>query len=243
MLKGITGRRQRGRVVEALLRQTNLEDVRTKKLGGYSGGMRQRFGVAVALLGEPELIIVDEPTAGIDPAERVRFLNLLSEIGEQAVVILSTHIVEDVTELCSRMAVIDRGTILLEADPAAAVGALRGRMCGRHGCSALCCISGAAGEVTGCRSNTRGRAATRASAVRTRIIRPRPERELRIVSRIGSGPCPVPMHGQPTQDLARPPRTLHPTGRERERSCACGGCWSATQRWRSSPSRLLRPAG
>ena len=128
VLKGITNRRERREVVEALLRQVNLYDVRRKKLGGYSGGMRQRFGVAVALLGDPKLIIVDEPTAGLDPAERVRFLNLLSEIGQSAVVILSTHIVEDVSELCSRMAIIDRGEILLEAEPLAAVDALRGRI-------------------------------------------------------------------------------------------------------------------
>jgi ABC-type multidrug transport system ATPase subunit len=128
VLKGITGRGERRTVVEALLRQTNLYDVRRKKLGGYSGGMRQRFGVAVALLGDPTLIIVDEPTAGLDPAERVRFLNLLSEIGERAVVVLSTHIVEDVSELCSRMAIIDRGEILLEAEPLGAVDDLRGRM-------------------------------------------------------------------------------------------------------------------
>ena len=128
VLKGINGRRERREVVEALLRQVNLYDVRRKKLGGYSGGMRQRFGVAVALLGDPRLIIVDEPTAGLDPAERVRFLNLLSEIGQSAVVLLSTHIVEDVSELCSRMAIIDRGEILLEAEPLAAVAALRGRI-------------------------------------------------------------------------------------------------------------------
>ncbi len=128
VLKGITGRRERREVVEALLRQVNLYDARRKKLGGYSGGMRQRFGVAVALLGDPRLIIVDEPTAGLDPAERVRFLNLLSEIGQSAVVILSTHIVEDVSELCSLMAIIDRGQILLEAEPLAAVAALRGRV-------------------------------------------------------------------------------------------------------------------
>jgi ABC-2 type transport system ATP-binding protein len=128
VLKGITKRGERREVVETLLRQTNLYDVRGKKLGGYSGGMRQRFGVAVALLGDPRLIIVDEPTAGLDPAERVRFLNLLSEIGERAVVILSTHIVEDVSELCSRMAIIDKGEILLEGEPAAAIAALRGRV-------------------------------------------------------------------------------------------------------------------
>lgn len=128
ILEGFTERVERKRVVEALLRQTNLWDVRRERLGGYSGGMRQRFGIAVALLGEPSLIIVDEPTAGLDPAERVRFLNLLSEIGEQAVVILSTHIVEDVSELCSRMAIINKGEILLEAEPLAAIAALRGRV-------------------------------------------------------------------------------------------------------------------
>jgi ABC-2 type transport system ATP-binding protein len=128
ILEGFKDRAERQRVVEGLLRQTNLWDVRRERLGGYSGGMRQRFGIAVALLGGPSLIIVDEPTAGLDPAERVRFLNLLSEIGEKAVVILSTHIVEDVAELCSRMAIIDRGEILLEAEPAAAVAALRGRV-------------------------------------------------------------------------------------------------------------------
>src|SRR5690606_8158085 len=109
-------------------RQVNLWDVRRQKLGGYSGGMKQRFGVAVALLGNPRLLIVDEPTAGLDPAERVRFLNLLSELGENSVVLLSTHIVEDVTELCTRMAIIDGGEILLEAAPLEAVEDLRGRI-------------------------------------------------------------------------------------------------------------------
>ncbi|HEY0037903.1 MAG TPA: ABC transporter ATP-binding protein [Longimicrobium sp.] len=126
ILKGITGRGERREAVERLLRQVNLWDVRRQRLGGYSGGMRQRFGVAVALLGDPTLVIVDEPTAGLDPAERVRFLNLLSELGEQAIVILSTHIVEDVVDLCTHMAIIDRGRILLEAAPLSAIDGLRG---------------------------------------------------------------------------------------------------------------------
>ena len=128
ILKGITGRKARKEVVEALLRQTNLWDKRKQKLGGFSGGMRQRFGVAVALLGNPKLMIVDEPTAGLDPAERVRFLNLLSELGENSVVILSTHIVEDVSELCTRMAIIDHGRILKEAEPLKAVADLKGKI-------------------------------------------------------------------------------------------------------------------
>ena len=128
ILKGIVERGPRKDVVHALLRQTNLWEVRKQKLGGYSGGMRQRFGVAVALLGNPKLLIVDEPTAGLDPAERVRFLNLLSELGENSVVILSTHIVEDVSELCTRMAIIDQGQILLEAEPLAAMAELTGRI-------------------------------------------------------------------------------------------------------------------
>jgi ABC-type multidrug transport system ATPase subunit len=128
VLKGIVERGVRRDVVESLLRQTNLWHVRGNRLGTFSGGMRQRFGVAVALLGNPKLIIVDEPTAGLDPEERVRFLNLLSQIGEHSVVILSTHIVEDVEELCSRMAIIDEGEILLEAEPARAIDELRGRI-------------------------------------------------------------------------------------------------------------------
>jgi ABC-type multidrug transport system ATPase subunit len=128
ILKGLTGRQSRREVVEVLLRKVNLWDVRRQKLGGYSGGMRQRFGVAVALLGNPKLMIVDEPTAGLDPAERVRFLNLLSELGENSVVILSTHIVEDVSELCTRMAIINKGTILLDAEPLGAIEELKERI-------------------------------------------------------------------------------------------------------------------
>ena len=128
ILEGIVGRAERKAVVEALLRQTNLWDVRRQKVGGFSGGMRQRFGIALALLGNPKLLIVDEPTAGLDPAERVRFLNLLSELGENSVVILSTHIVEDVSELCTRMAIIDKGRILLEAEPLRAVERMEGRV-------------------------------------------------------------------------------------------------------------------
>jgi ABC-2 type transport system ATP-binding protein len=128
VLKGIEEQGARREVVQALLRQTNLWEVRGSQLGTFSGGMRQRFGVAVALLGNPKLIIVDEPTAGLDPEERVRFLNLLSQIGQDSVVILSTHIVEDVEELCTRMAIIDHGEILVEAQPAQAIAELQGRI-------------------------------------------------------------------------------------------------------------------
>ena len=128
VMKGVVDAGARRDVVEALLRRTNLWDVRHKRVGTFSGGMRQRLGVAVALLGNPTLIIVDEPTAGLDPEERVRFLNLLGEIGESSAVILSTHIVEDVEELCSRLAIIDRGEILLTATPSEAIRELRGRV-------------------------------------------------------------------------------------------------------------------
>ena len=128
VLKGITGRSEQKEVVENLLHQTNLWEVRRQKLGGYSGGMRQRFGVAVALIGNPKLMIVDEPTAGLDPAERVRFLNLLSELGENSAVILSTHIVADVSELCTRMAIINKGKILMEDEPWQSVKALQGKI-------------------------------------------------------------------------------------------------------------------
>jgi len=128
VLKGITDRDERRRIVDALFEQTNLQGARRQQLGAYSGGMRQRFGIAVALLGKPGLIIVDEPTAGLDPAERVRFLNLLAELGENSVVILSTHIVDDVSDLCSRMAIIDRGEIRLEAEPASAIADLSGKI-------------------------------------------------------------------------------------------------------------------
>jgi ABC-2 type transport system ATP-binding protein len=128
VLKGLADAGPRRDVVEALLRRTNLWDVRHHRVGTFSGGMRQRLGVAIALLGNPKLIIVDEPTAGLDPEERVRFLNLLGEIGEASAVILSTHIVEDVEELCSSLAIIDRGEILLAGEPARAITELRGRI-------------------------------------------------------------------------------------------------------------------
>ena len=128
VLKGITSKTERKEVEESLLVQTNLWEKRNQRLGGFSGGMKQRFGVAVAMLGNPKLMIVDEPTAGLDPAERVRFLNLLSELGENSVVILSTHIVEDVSELCTRMAIINKGQILQEAEPLKAVAGLNGKI-------------------------------------------------------------------------------------------------------------------
>ncbi len=127
-LKGIENARERRDVIHALLRQTNLWEHRNKPLGSFSGGMKQRFGIAQALLGNPRLIIVDEPTAGLDPEERVRFHNLLSAIGENIVVILSTHIVSDVSDLCRNMAIIHQGRVHAAGDPTALVEALNGRV-------------------------------------------------------------------------------------------------------------------
>jgi ABC-2 type transport system ATP-binding protein len=128
VLKGIASKADRRSTVETLLNQTNLWNVRKKALAGYSGGMRQRFGIAQALIGNPGLIIVDEPTAGLDPEERNRFLNLLAEIGENVVVILSTHIVEDVSDLCTRMAVMVDGRVQLEGAPLDLIDATRGHI-------------------------------------------------------------------------------------------------------------------
>ena len=128
VMKGITKAGERKEMVNALLQQTNLWDARTKALSTYSGGMKQRFGIAQALLGQPRLIIVDEPTAGLDPAERNRFLNLLSSIGRDVTVILSTHIVADVRELCPRMAILAGGELLLEASPSDALARLESRI-------------------------------------------------------------------------------------------------------------------
>jgi ABC-2 type transport system ATP-binding protein len=128
VLKGLVNKKERKAVVEALLQKTNLWAARTKNLGGYSGGMKQRFGIAQALLANPKLIIVDEPTAGLDPAERNRFLNLLSELGENTIVILSTHIVEDVKELCTDMAIINKGQVLYKGSPLDAIAAVQGKV-------------------------------------------------------------------------------------------------------------------
>ncbi len=128
VLKGIAGRGERKDTVQALLQQVNLWDVRKKAVAGYSGGMRQRFGIAQALIGNPQLIIVDEPTAGLDPEERNRFNNLLVEIGENVVVILSTHIVDDVTDLCPRMAILAGGRIVASGVPRELIAALQGRV-------------------------------------------------------------------------------------------------------------------
>ncbi|MGC4042620.1 MAG: ABC transporter ATP-binding protein [Armatimonas sp.] len=127
-LKGLGNPKERKAVVEHLLGQVNLWEARKKNVGGYSGGMKQRLGIAVALVGNPELIIVDEPTAGLDPTERHRFLNLLSEVGEKATVILSTHIVEDVRELCERMAIIAKGRVVAEGGPEEVIGSISGKL-------------------------------------------------------------------------------------------------------------------
>jgi ABC-2 type transport system ATP-binding protein len=131
LLKGLTNRGDRRDFVEAMLRRCNLWDVRKKALTSFSGGMRQRFGIAQALIGNPQILIVDEPTAGLDPGERNRFYNLLAEVGENIVVILSTHIVEDVMELCTKMAIINKGRVLYEGAPDAAVRDLGGRIWAR----------------------------------------------------------------------------------------------------------------
>lgn len=128
VLKGLSDARQRKQVVDTLLEQTNLTQHAGKAVASYSGGMRQRFGIAQALLGDPQLIIVDEPTAGLDPEERNRFHNLLSEIGENVVVILSTHIVEDVADLCPKMAIMNRGRIVSQGSPDDLIAALSGRV-------------------------------------------------------------------------------------------------------------------
>lgn len=128
LLKGIKGKKERKAKVEELLKRVNLWNERKQKLGTFSNGMRQRFGIAQALLGNPRLIIVDEPTAGLDPEERVRFHNLLSEIGENIVVILSTHIVGDVSDLCMNMAIIDKGRIILKENTLNAMSRLKGKI-------------------------------------------------------------------------------------------------------------------
>ncbi|WP_213982629.1 ABC transporter ATP-binding protein [Sphingomonas sp. dw_22] len=132
VLKGVASARERRDTVETLLNQVNLWSVRKKAIAGFSGGMRQRFGIAQALIGNPELIIVDEPTAGLDPEERNRFLNLLAEIGENVVIILSTHIVEDVVDLCPRMAVLAAGRIQLEGAPLELIEKARGTVWARE---------------------------------------------------------------------------------------------------------------
>ncbi len=128
ILKGVTHKKERKELVDALLMRVNLIDQRKQSVKSFSGGMKQRFGIAQALIGNPKLIIVDEPTAGLDPGERNRFYNLLADIGQQAVVILSTHIVEDVRELCSNMAIINQGKLLYAGTPQNAIAQLEGKL-------------------------------------------------------------------------------------------------------------------
>ncbi len=128
ILKGIINRKERNEIVQALLHKVNLYDVRKRKLGEFSGGMKQRFGIAQALLNNPKLLIVDEPTAGLDPVERNRFYNLLCEVGEQTIVILSTHIVDDVKELCPRMAIMNKGRVVIQGNPIKIMESLQGRL-------------------------------------------------------------------------------------------------------------------
>ncbi|WP_271767812.1 ABC transporter ATP-binding protein [Aquimarina algiphila] len=128
VLKGITNKKERREIVKALLHKTNLYNHRKKNLGGFSGGMKQRFGIAQALLSNPKLVIVDEPTAGLDPAERNRFYNVLSELGENTIVILSTHIVDDVKELCPNMAIINQGEVLLKGNPTKTIEKIEGKV-------------------------------------------------------------------------------------------------------------------
>ncbi len=128
VLKGIINRKERKEMVHALLHKVNLYDVRKQKLGGFSGGMKQRFGIAQTLLNNPKLLVVDEPTAGLDPVERNRFYNLLSEVGEQTIVILSTHIVDDVKQLCTKMAIINKGEVVIQGNPIQIMEDLQGRL-------------------------------------------------------------------------------------------------------------------
>lgn len=128
ILKGITNHKVRKETVDILLEKTNLIQARNKHLGGFSGGMKQRFGIAQALISNPQLLIVDEPTAGLDPEERFRFHNILAELGENIIVILSTHIVEDVTELCNSMAIINQGEVIIESHPEQVLSQLKGKI-------------------------------------------------------------------------------------------------------------------
>ncbi|WP_428740336.1 ABC transporter ATP-binding protein [Tenacibaculum sp.] len=128
VLKGVTNKKERDELVKALLHKTNLYEARKRNLDGYSGGMKQRFGIAQALLNSPKLLIVDEPTAGLDPAERNRFYNLLSEVGENTIVILSTHIVDDIKELCTNMAIINQGQVVLKGSPLKLIENLEGKV-------------------------------------------------------------------------------------------------------------------